>query len=266
MIHSSTAYCTGSVLIKFTFSQSTPQGGRRFGRTLIVLLQEYMCVHACVHEPASACHKWPLKTCAAISVSVFSLISLSCWTSLDCPQALQLVAVLRAPSVGKPECSSPRTIPEISLNPPFKASSAPGRQWNWGLNLCRWLRGRWERGGRKTVVFQTADFPCWIERSRVDVALATTGVPAMRRNAYCKKTHKEPPVSGEFPEAFSTCKKKIWGRYLSLTADVFCLCARQQTIKQRRGRMGVGEEEKNSSPTRTRLHQRKGYYAAAVRY
>lgn len=106
-----------------------------------------MCACMCVYE----CHTRPLETCAALHFLEFSFLFLH---SLACPEALQLVTVLplfwpRGGWGGGPSCArggkviKPQDNPWDFIKPPFKVSSAPGRQGNWGRNLCHWRRGRW---------------------------------------------------------------------------------------------------------------------------
>lgn len=112
-----------------------------------------------VYQDASKCHMWPLETCAAIPFWVFFLVSLFTLPpppfshSLACPEALQLVTVLPLFTAllkkgGPPHMRGARVIkpqdnPCDFIKPPFKVSSAPGRQGNRGRNVCHWMRGRW---------------------------------------------------------------------------------------------------------------------------
>lgn len=150
----------------------------------------------CMDESSPVCPMWPLEHVLPFLFVLFVLSSIftlspspPSFCSPACPEALQLETVLLLsntllkmgdhPMRMKPEWSSHRTIPEISLNLHLRFHLPQGDTGMEGgicATGCEKSVERWQ----KRAVIRVSDFPCWTcggKRGRwLDVALATAGV------------------------------------------------------------------------------------------
>ena len=172
----------------------------------------------------------------------------------------------------------PQDNPWDFIKPPFKVSSAPGKQGNWGRNLCHWRRGRW----RGEAEEDSSSSDLWFPLLNRGVGGGVRCCLGYHRCAgsVCGDAHIEccwRGASYDFLNNHFHSVTKHRGRYCLLQEE--CLAARLVTVcgcrwsnKPREGYKtewsktsiifcAITSATRCSSGTGTCLHQRKGYRA-----